>query len=186
MSLVDRVFESLRLERSRARAAAAALFTAALGGCMFQPMYAQTPLYGGGPSLNEALRDVDVATIDGRIGNELRNDLIYELTGGQGNRTDAPYRLTLVANVGSFNPVIDTESGRPVAQMVSFDITYKLQDVVQDRIVLTERAMARVSLDRSQQRFANLRAVRDAENRAAKVVADQIRARLASYFLTRT
>lgn len=156
------------------------------GGCGFQPMYAQTPLFGSGPSLRDALRNVEVASIQGRIGNELRNDLIYELTGGEGNQIDAPYRLTLIANVSSFNPVIDSDSGRPVAEMVSFDVTYKLQDVVKDQIVLTEQALARVSLDRSQQRYANLRAVRDAENRAAKVVAEQIRSRLASFFLTRT
>ena len=133
-----------------------------------------------------AQRGVDVAEIRGRIGNELRNDLIYELTGGAGNQTGAPYRLTLVANVSSFAPIIDRESGRSVAQMLAFDIEYKLHDVVQDRIVLTERALARVSIDTSRQLYANLRAQRDAENRAAKVAADQIRARIASYFLTRT
>jgi LPS-assembly lipoprotein len=164
----------------------AAVLAAALGGCMFQPMYAQTPLFGSGPSLRDALRDVEVASIQGRIGNELRNDLIYELTGGEGNQVHAPFRLTLVANVSSFSPVIDTESGRPVSEMVSFDVTYKLHDVVRDRVVLTEQALARVSIDRSQQRFANVRATRDAENRAAKVVAEQIRSRLASFFLTRT
>jgi LPS-assembly lipoprotein len=179
MSLRNRQSSILRL-------LAAAMLAAALGGCMFQPMYAQTPLFGSGPSLRDALRDVEVASINGRIGNELRNDLIYELTGGEGNQVDAPFRLTLVANVSSFSPVIDTESGRPVSEMVSFDVTYKLHDVVRDRIVLTEQALARVSIDRSQQRFANVRAVRDAENRAAKVVAEQIRSRLASFFLTRT
>lgn len=181
MSWLDRA-----AERSRPHVLAVALVAAGLGGCMFQPMYAQTPLYGAGPSLRDALRDVDVAPIEGRIGNELRNDLIYELTGGEGNRKDAPYRLTMIANVSSFNPIIDTQSGQSVAQMISFDITYKLHDVVNDRIVLTEQATARVSIDRSQQRYANLRAVRDAENRAAKVAAEQIRARLASFFLTRT
>lgn len=172
--------------RLRMGVVAAALLATSIGGCVFQPMYAQTPLFGSGPSLRDALRNVEVASIDGRIGNELRNDLIFELTGGDGNQVDAPYRLTLVANVSSFNPIIDSTSGRPVVQMVSFDVTYKLHDVVADRIVLTEQALARVSLDRSQQRFANLRAVRDAENRAAKVVAEQIRSRLASFFLTRT
>jgi LPS-assembly lipoprotein len=179
MSLRNRQSSILRL-------LAAGMLAAALGGCMFQPMYAQTPLFGSGPSLRDALRDVEVASINGRIGNELRNDLIYELTGGEGNQLHAPFRLTLVANVSSFSPVIDTESGRPVSEMVSFDVTYKLHDVVRDRIVLTEQALARVSIDRSQQRFANVRAVRDAENRAAKVVAEQIRSRLASFFLTRT
>jgi LPS-assembly lipoprotein len=173
-------------KRSQVVALAAVLLSAALGGCIFQPMYAETPLQGSGPSLNQALRDVDVAHISGRIGNELRNDLIYELTGGQGNRDGAPYRLTLVANVSSFSPVIDRQSGRPAAQMIAFDIEYKLHDVVQDRIVLTETAIARVSIDTGSQLFANMRAKRDAENRAAKVAADQIRARLASFFLTRT
>jgi LPS-assembly lipoprotein len=181
MSWVNRIAGKFPL-----RLTAVLLCAGLAGGCMFQPMYAQTPLFGGGPSLNEALRDVDVASIDGRIGNELRNDLIYELTGGEGNRTGAPYRLTLVANVSSFNPIVDQRSGRPVSQMLSFDITYKLHDVVQDRIVLTEQALARVSIDATQQRFANARAVRDAENRAAKVAAEQIRSRLASFFLTRT
>jgi LPS-assembly lipoprotein len=175
-----------KVGRSKPLAVAAALFAVVLGGCTFQPMYAQTPLYGSGPSLHEALQNVDVAAHSGRIGNEHRNDQIYELTGGQGNRPDAPYRLTLVANVSSFNSIIDTNSGRPTSQTVSFDITYKLQDVVQDRIVLTEQALARVSVDRSAQRFANVRAVRDAENRAAKVAAEQIRSRLAAFFLTRT
>jgi LPS-assembly lipoprotein len=165
---------------------AAILFAATAASCMFQPMYAQTPLFGSGSSLNDALRDVDVARIEGRIGNELRNDLIYELTGGEGNRTNAPYRLTLVAEVTSFNPVVDNQSGRSLSNIISFDITYKLHDVVQNRVVLTEQALARVSIDASQQRFANLRARRDAENRAAKIAAEQIRARLASFFLTRT
>jgi LPS-assembly lipoprotein len=169
-----------------ARAVVAGLLAVALGACQFQPMYAQTPLFGTGPSLRDSLRDVEVAAIDGRIGNELRNDLIFELTGGNGNPVGAPYRLTLVADVSSLNPVIDRQSGRPVVQMISFDVSYRLHDVVSDRIVLNEHALARVSLDRSQQRFANLRAVRDAENRAAKVVAEQIRSRIASFFLTRT
>jgi LPS-assembly lipoprotein len=181
MSWVER-----RGKGSRGISLAAVLLSAVLAGCQFQPMYAETPLQGSGPSLNQALRDVDVASIQGRIGNELRNDLIYELTGGQGNRDGAPYRLTLVANISSFSPVIDRQSGRAAAQMIAFDITYKLHDVVQDRIVLTETAIARVSIDTGGQLFANMRARRDAENRAAKVAADQIRSRLASYFLTRT
>src|SRR5512138_3198904 len=114
MSSVDR-----RGGNSRALPLAAVLLSAVLAGCMFQPMYAETPLQGSGPSLNQALRDVDVASLRGRIGNELRNDLIYELTGGQGNRDGAPYRLTLVANISSFSPVIDPQSGRSAAQMIA-------------------------------------------------------------------
>jgi LPS-assembly lipoprotein len=168
------------------RLVATCSLAATLCGCIFQPMYAQTPLFGTGPSLRDALRDVEVADIRGRIGNEIRNDLIFELTGGGGNPVGAPYRLTLVANLSSTTPIIDAASGRPEAESVAFDVTYKLQDIAADRIVLTEKALARVSIDRSQQRFARVRAIRDAENRAAKVVAEQIRSRIASFFLTRT
>lgn len=178
---------SLECSKARFRAPVFAMVLATgLGGCIFQPMYAQTPLFGTGPSLRDSLRDVEVAEISGRIGSQIRNDLIFELTGGAGNPVGAPYRLTLVANVSSFNPIIDAASGRAEAESISFDVTYKLQDVAKDRTVLTEKALARISIDRSQQRFARVRAVRDAENRAAKVVAEQIRSRLASFFLTRT
>ena len=168
------------------RLVAACSIAATLGGCIFQPMYAQTPLFGTGPSLRDSLRDVEVATISGRIGNELRNDLIFELTGGAGNPVGAPYRLTMLANVSTSTPIVESATGRPQASIIFFDITYKLQDVAKDRIVISEQAIARVSIDASQQRFANARALRDAENRAAKVVAEQIRSRLASFFLTRT
>lgn len=177
---------SLRETSLTLRLLAVCLFAAAAAGCQFQPMYAQTPLFGSGPSLRDTLKDVDVASIDGRIGSELRNDLIFELTGGSGNQPNAPYRLTMVVTTNAVNPIVDVTSGRPETEIISFDVTYKLHDVVRDRNVLTEKALARVTLDRGPQRFARVRAQRDAENRAAKVVAEQIRARLATFFLTRT
>ncbi len=168
------------------RTVAICMFAAAAAGCQFQPMYAQTPLFGSGPSLRDTLKDVDVASIDGRIGNELRNDLIFELTGGAGNQPGAPYRLTMIVTTNAINPIVDVTSGRPESETISFDVLYKLQDVVNGKIVLTEKALARVTLDRSPQRYARVRAQRDAENRAAKLVAEQIRSRLATFFLTRT
>jgi LPS-assembly lipoprotein len=37
-----------------------------------------------------------------------------------------------------------------------------------------------------QQRFAGARALRDAENRAAQIIADNVKSRLASYFVAGT
>ena len=53
---------------------------------------------------------------------------------------------------------------------------------------MTGQTFARVSYDipGQQQRFARARGLRDAENRAAKVIADNIRSRLASYFVAGT
>jgi LPS-assembly lipoprotein len=53
---------------------------------------------------------------------------------------------------------------------------------------VTGQTFARVSYDipGQEQRFARIRGLRDAENRATKVVADNIRNRLASYFVAGT
>ncbi|HXL67518.1 MAG TPA: LPS assembly lipoprotein LptE [Xanthobacteraceae bacterium] len=172
------------LDRVPFRLTAVALLAAAVGGC-FQPLYGDRSLTGGS-SVRDAMRDVEVAAVDGRVAQEVRNDLIFELTGGEGNPVGAPYRITMTVSTGTFYPVIDLTVGRPSAETVSLDVTYRVEDVANKKIVLTEKALARVTVDRSQQRFARVRAIRDAENRAAKVAAEQIRSRIAAFFLTRT
>jgi LPS-assembly lipoprotein len=161
------------------------VLTGALGGC-FQPMYGQSTLFGAGAKLRDEMRQVEILEIQGRLGQEIRNDLIFELTGGEGNPVGAPYKLAMTITSGSQTPLVDVQSGRATSETVVLDVTYRVLDVANDRIVLSEKALARISIDRSQQRYAGVRAVRDAQNRAAKLVAEQIRSRLASYFLTRT
>ena len=156
-----------------------------LGGC-FQPMYGQSTLFGAGSKLRDELRQVEILEIDGRVGQEIRNDLIFELTGGQGNPVGAPYKLAMTITSGAQTPLVDVTSGRATSETVTLDVTYRVLDVSNDKVVVSEKAIARISIDRSQQRYAGMRAVRDAQNRAAKLVAEQIRSRLASYFLTRT
>ena len=165
--------------------AGAAMLAGMLAGC-FQPMYADRSLTGGtGPNLREAMRDVEIAKIDGRVGQEIRNDIIFELSGGGGNPTGAPYRLNLQVATNSGSAIIDVQTGLPDNETVSLDVTYKLQNVADEKIVLTDTAIARVTIDRTQQRYARVRALRDAENRAAKLIAEQIRTRVASFFLLR-
>jgi LPS-assembly lipoprotein len=161
----------------------AGILAVALAGC-FQPMYAETPLLGG-TSLRDALREVEIVAIEGRVGQAIRNDLIFELAGAEGNPVGAPYRLNMVVTTGTVNPVADTITGVPPADIVILNVNYQLLDVANNQVLLADSALARVTLDRSMQRFARFRALRDAENRAAKTVAQQVRSRLASFFLTR-
>lgn len=160
--------------------------TLALAGC-FQPMYADRSVIGGsGPNLRDAMRDVEVVAIDGRLGQELRNNIIFELTGGAGNPSGAPYKLNMSVASSSFNAIIDPTSGLAQTETVSLDVSYRLKDVANDKVVLTDQAIARVTIDRTAQRYARVRAVRDAENKAAKIVAEQMRARVASFFLIKS
>jgi LPS-assembly lipoprotein len=69
-------------------------------------------------------------------------------------------------------------------QIAGINASYTLTEIATNKIVVTGQTFARVSYDvpGQQQRFARLRGLRDAEDRSAKVIADNIMGRLASYF----
>ncbi|HYV69766.1 MAG TPA: hypothetical protein VE970_06620, partial [Pseudolabrys sp.] len=66
--------------------------------------------------------------------------------------------------------------------------TYTLTELATGRVVVKGQTFARVSynIPGQEQRFAGERGLRDAENRAAKEIAENIRSRLASFFVAGT
>ena len=64
---------------------------AACGGGGFKPMYAAH----GGQAVSEKMAQVSVTTIPGRVGQQLRNELIFRTTGGGGKRPNKPTNSTL-------------------------------------------------------------------------------------------
>ncbi len=69
---------------------------------------------------------------------------------------------------------------------MTMNTTFVLSDIATRKTLMTGKSFATASYDFSNQRFANLRAKRDAEERAAKAVAQDIQARIAGYFATRS
>jgi LPS-assembly lipoprotein len=59
-------------------------------------------------------------------------------------------------------------------------VSYTVRRIGTDEIVLRETVHGTASYDRFSQNFANIRAKRDAENRAAKQAADEVRIRVAA------
>jgi LPS-assembly lipoprotein len=166
---------------------------ALLAGC-FQPLYSEHAVSGGTSSVAQALRHVDVAEVHtrrgtriDRVGFEIRNNLIYGLTGGSGGGSPA-YRLDIKLSASQQQIVVDSSSGRADVANYGIDATYTLTDLASDKVVVRSVTSARVSFNipGQQQRFAGERGLRDAENRAAGVIADAIRNRLASYFTAGT
>lgn len=183
MSLPERK-PLMSLRNRLVRLAVVGLLAASTAGC-FQPMYAETTP-GEGSALRDKLGDIEVVFADGRVGNEVRNDLIFELTGGAGNPVNAPYRLVLRTKDSATAAVVDTYSGLPEVELISVDVNWQLFDNANPKVAVTQgNAFGKASLDSGYQRFARARAVRDAQNRSAKVVAETIRGQLASYFVTR-
>ena len=180
-----------RLVRWLAVAAAAAL----TAGC-FQPLYGEHASGPGtvNPNVQDAFATIEVAQIaaangtpEARIAVEVRNNVIWELTGGAGAGTPA-YRLGMKMNLQKTAIIVDIQTGRTEAEIVGIDVYYTLTEIGTKKVVVNSQTFSRVSSDVPglQQRFAHQRAQRDAENRAAKVISEQIRSRLASYFVAGT
>lgn len=181
-----------RLIRWTAVAAAAALTAAC-----FQPLYGERSPDGPGalaPNIRGALATIEVdqiaaanGTPEARIAVELRNDVIFELTGGAGAATPA-YRLAIKMNLSKTAIIVDIATGRTESEIVGIDVNYTVTEIGTRKVVVNSTTFARVGSDvpGQQQRFARNRAQRDAENRATKVIAEQIRSRLASHFAAGT
>jgi len=156
---------------------AALAVTAALGlaGCGFQPLYGTT---AGGSRLGAVMAGVDVTPIPGRVGQRLRNELIFENTGG-GAAAPATYKLDIVIRESLINELVQI-SVNAKGEVYQLDATFRL--ISRDgRVVLEGKATSRASFERFQTIFSNVRAQVDAENRAARTVADTIRTRIAAY-----
>jgi LPS-assembly lipoprotein len=166
-------------------------------GC-FQPMYGdRTTTMATGPeaaSIKDALAGVEVQKIpaaggtpEERIAVEVQNDLIFALTGG-GSANYATHQIRIRISSTRQSVIVDVYTARPDVENYGLNATFEVVDLKTQKVVLKDQTFTRVSYDipGQQQRFARLRGLRDAENRAAQVIAENIRNRLASFFVAGT
>src|ERR1700732_3604995 len=175
MSLVERPHG-----RVLPRIFAALLTGLALSGCI-HPLYG--PLSAGGDVAGE-LQAIAGEPIPNRLGHYLGNELIFGFN-GTGSRVPPKYRLIVTVTEYVQTPLIDTVSGYPSAANVVVNADYRLMPVGGTEPITKGHATAVASYDRTNQRFSNLRAARDAEIRDAKRLADQIRIRVAAAIAAR-
>ncbi|MBR0949864.1 LPS assembly lipoprotein LptE [Bradyrhizobium canariense] len=177
--------------RIAARLLAVAALAALTAGC-FHPMYAEHT--DGTPGLREKLMGVDLPPIakanasrEARVGVEVRNALAFKL---YGTATGMPptHRLEIRFSSSKTSLIVDPNTGLPSSENYGLDAQYNLIEVVSGKSVMTGTTFSRVSYDMpgSYQRFSRNRAVRDAEDRAANEIAENITTRLASFFTAGT
>jgi LPS-assembly lipoprotein len=161
-------------------------------GC-FQPLYGDRAIVGGA-GLNDKLAGVEVAPVDApngsrlaRVGVAMRDQLMYQLTGG-GAAAAPTHKLVVKLSSTQLQVIVDINTARPDIQNYGINASYTLTDLRTGKPVITGQTFSRVSynIPGQQQRFAGVRGLRDAEDRAAKVIADNIHARLASFFVAGT
>jgi LPS-assembly lipoprotein len=147
-----------------------------LGGCSggFHPLYGSALINGS--AVNERLAAVDVAPIPGRVGQRIRNELIFQTTGG-GTPETPKYRLDIAVreSVTSMLVAVDGNAG---SQIYGIDASYSLVRLSDKKVIATGSSYGRASFDRVSSIFANVEARQDAENRAAETVGEELRTRL--------
>jgi len=155
---------------------AAMLIAAAvsLTACGFQPLYGTT---AGGSRLGAVMAGVEVTPIPGRVGQKLRNELIFANTGG-GEAAPTAYKLDIVIKEHVTSELVQI-SGNANAVVYGLDATFKLTKA--GKVVLEGKATSQAQYERFQTIFSNVRARVDAEDRAARTVAESIKVRLAAY-----
>lgn len=192
MSLFNSTFRS---EGSLRRAAVCLSFAAAVlvSGCQVRPLYgtSATGDFGSQPSAVAAeLAAIDLDTISsqsssGEADRALYNELTFRLERGAGS-PDKKYRLKILASINTSAVAVEQFADVPSAYTTTMNSTFVLSDIETGETLTTGRTFRSASYDFSDQRFANQRASRDAQERVAKAVADDIATRLAGYFASRS
>ncbi len=159
---------------SKAPAVFAFILAGGLAGC-FQPLYGEA----AHPGLVDDVRAIEVAPIKDRIGHYLGDDLIADLN-GTGQTPPPKYRLTVTITTVTQTPTVNSEINVASSATMTGEATYTLTKVDGGAQVLTGKANAAAAYDRTSQRYADMRAARDAEIRLARALSSEISLRLAS------
>ena len=154
--------------------------TMSLGGCGFRPLYAVGTTPEG---VSSYFTQVFVEPIPGRQGVHLRNQMMDALT-PEGTPSAAAYRLSIKLEDVKEGLAIK-ENTQITRYNYSLTAKYELRDSVSGEVLDhgTARAIAAYNVAISQ--FATQSAERDAQERAAREVGEDIRLRLGLYFENR-
>jgi len=151
-------------------------FAVSACGSGFRPMHASAAFSEGA----RTLKAVKFQNIPGRVGQRIRNELIFQAHGGSDVRPEPRYRLDVAIKQRTGASLV-ASNGDSLARIYSLDATFQLVRLSDSKIVLKGTSYGRAPLQRYDQVYANVRAARDAENRAARTVATDLSARLQAH-----
>lgn len=149
---------------------------AACDGGGFRPMYGAA---GIGAQANEKFAQVDIVPIPGRVGQVIRNELIFQTTGG-GAAVTPVYRLEIAIRESVSSTLVRSD-GHSDSQVYNLEAAYRLIRVSDNEVALTGKSYGRAGFERFTSIFSNVRAREDAENRAARSISEDLRSRLSAY-----
>ncbi|OCO99772.1 MULTISPECIES: LPS assembly lipoprotein LptE [unclassified Ensifer] len=150
------------------------LMLTALAGCQVRPLYSDSV------GTSTALAAIEISDADDRVEQEVRNALIFLVAGGQGEPANPQYHLALNVTSRAMGVLYDQAKDRAGAGRIVVKADYNLTKTGTGETVKSGNRSAVALVDFPVQEFAKVRAIRDGENRAAKELAELIRADIAA------
>jgi len=149
--------------------------------CTVRPLYANGGTTAGIPGVSETLSSISIKPVSNRYGQEVRNHLIFAFGRGAGQPADPRYTLDLrvIANNESAVLVQNGDDNEPTAGTMTLIGIYTVSDNGKGQVIASGTRRATASYDLPKQEFASIRAVRDAENRAARELAQVLQLAIA-------
>lgn len=150
------------------------VFLSLLGGCQIRPLYSETS------GVAEALKSVEFSEADSRVEQQVRNALIFHTGGGAGEPATPQYRVTLAVSSSVVGALYDQASDTPAAGRIVVTADYNLARADSGQTIKSGKRSAVALVDFPTQQFAKIRAIRDGEDRAARELAEILRAEIAA------
>lgn len=138
------------------------------------------PLYSSNGQTAEALKSIEISEARDRVEQEVRNSLIFLLGGGAGEPNNPAYRLELTVTNRLIGVLFDSSTDLAAAGRVEVKADFNLIEIATGKTIRSGNRAAVALVDLPNQEYAKLRAVRDAESRAARELAEIIRADLSA------
>ncbi|MER8962221.1 LPS assembly lipoprotein LptE [Mesorhizobium sp. M0701] len=156
---------------------------ALVSACTVRPLYSSAPLIAGSQVGAVAeLASISVKPVKTRYAQQVRNNLIFALGQGAGEPASPVYSLDLGVSELVESAAIEqvtTDEDEPTAGTVTLTANYVLSDAKTGTVIARGKRSIPSSYDRPRQEFASYRAQIDAENRAARELADVLRLSIA-------
>ena len=183
MSLPDpKTSEAARLLR-RAAVCGMVAALALVSACTVRPLYSNQPLSPGSQlSASAELGSISIKPVNTRYAQQVRNNLIFAFGQGSGEPASAAYSLDLgVTELVESAAIVQvqTQEDEPTAGTITLTANYVLRDTATNTVIAVGKRSVPSSFDRPLQEFAAYRAQIDAENRAARELADFLRLAIA-------
>lgn len=166
----DKLFKLARL----AGVASLIAVTGLLSSCQVRPLYAEST------GVTKKLADVSFSDASSRVGQEVRNQLIFIAGRGAGETKTPKYTVDLSVSSGTGGVLYLPSSDTSGAGRTTVTASFTLKNASDGKVLKSGSRSVTSLVDFPTQEFAKQRAIRDSEDRAAREVSEMVAADIAA------